>query len=142
MGVFIIIVFLFIISALIIRFVDDFDHPFINNLACTIVAICIFALIFCGTVAAVRNYAPEAHYQRDLVRAEMIQTQVDAKAYDNDNDVGKYELYQQVVDWNTSLEYQKAVTHDFWIGIFHPDYVDKLPYITFGNDIPLSLSEV
>ena len=142
MGVFIIIVFLFIISVLIIRFVDDFDHPFINNLAFTIVAICIFALIFCGTIAAVENHSPGAHYEKNLMQAKMLQAQVDANVYDNDNDLGKYELYQQIVDWNTWLTYEKAVTHNFWIGIFHPDYVDKLPYITFGNDIPLSLSEV
>lgn len=144
MGLLIIFGVLAILGFVAGKFINEDDHfTFTLNVTSCVVAF-VFTLCFLigGCVAIANNANPKENYQMELMQAQMIQAQADANVYDNDNDVGKYELYQQIVDWNTSLVYKKAITHNPWFGIFYPDYVDDLPYITFGSDLPFSLSEV
>ena len=62
-------------------------------------------------------------------RYEAFVYQVENEIYENDNDVGKYELYNQVREWNEDLAKGKAMQNDFWFGIFYPDIFDKFEFI-------------
>lgn len=62
-------------------------------------------------------------------RYEALVYQVENGIYENDNDVGKYELYNQVREWNEDLAKGKAMQNDFWLGIFYPDIFDKFEFI-------------
>ena len=62
-------------------------------------------------------------------RYEALVYQVENEIYENDNDVGKYELYNQVREWNEDLAEGKAMQNDFWFGIFYPDIFDKFEFI-------------
>lgn len=62
-------------------------------------------------------------------RYEALVYQVKNEIYENDNDVGKYELYNQVREWNEDLAKGKAMQNDFWFGIFYPDIFDKFEFI-------------
>lgn len=62
-------------------------------------------------------------------RYEALVYQVENEVYENDNDVGKYELYNQVREWNEDLAKGKAMQNDFWFGIFYPDIFDKFEFI-------------
>lgn len=62
-------------------------------------------------------------------RYEALVYQVENEIYENDNDVGKYELYNQVREWNEDLAKGKAMQNDFWLGIFYPDIFDKFEFI-------------
>lgn len=62
-------------------------------------------------------------------RYEALVYQVENEIYENDNDVGKYELYNQVREWNEDLAKGKAMQNDFWFGIFYPDIFDKFEFI-------------
>lgn len=48
----------------------------------------------------------------------------------------QYNLLQQIDSWNCKLKKMQALTHDYWVGIFIPNYWDDLEYITvnlFGD---------
>lgn len=62
-------------------------------------------------------------------RYEALIYQVENEIYENDNDIGKYELYNQVREWNEDLAKGKAMQNNFWIGIFYPDIFDKFEFI-------------
>ena len=52
--------------------------------------------------------------------------------YDNDDDViGKKQLYDQIQEWNKDLAFYKAKEKDFWVGIFYPDIFDQFEFIEY-----------
>lgn len=55
--------------------------------------------------------------------------QLENNLYDNDNDIGKLELYEKVTEWNTDLARGKALQYDLWIGVFFPNIYDNFDFI-------------
>lgn len=55
--------------------------------------------------------------------------QLEHNLYDNDNDIGKQELYEKITDWNADLARGKTLQDNFWIGIFYPNIYDRLEFI-------------
>ena len=60
---------------------------------------------------------------------ESLTYQLENNLYDNDNDLGKKELYNQIQVWNKDLAYYQAIQDDFWLGIYYPDVFDQFEYI-------------
>ena len=60
--------------------------------------------------------------------------QLENNLYDNDNDIGKKELYNQVQEWNTDLAKRKRLQRNFWVGIFYPNIYDNFDFIKYGGD--------
>lgn len=58
--------------------------------------------------------------------------QYENDVYDNDDDViGKKQLYDQIQEWNKDLAGYKAKEKDFWIGIFYPNIYDQFEFIEY-----------
>ena len=52
--------------------------------------------------------------------------------FDEDDDVvGKKELYNQIQDWNTDLAYYQNIQDNFWIGIYYPNIFDEFEFIEY-----------
>jgi len=71
----------------------------------------------------------DAKIERCNVRYEILTYQYENNFYDNDNDVGKYELMQDIREWNEDLAAKKVAQHNFWYGIFVPDIYDQFEFI-------------
>lgn len=60
--------------------------------------------------------------------------QLENNVYDNDNDIGKRDLYEQITEWNSDLARGKEMQHDFWYGILYPDIYDNLKFIELDRN--------
>ena len=49
--------------------------------------------------------------------------------YDNENDISKEGLYNQIQDWNAEIARGKAMQHDIWVGVFVPNIYDQFELI-------------
>ena len=60
---------------------------------------------------------------------ESLVYQVETAMFENDNDIAKKELVNQIQDWNEGFEYNRVMRNNVWFGIFFPDIYENCAYI-------------
>lgn len=105
----------------------DTEWLYITGIAITILAI---ICVVVSLVIIVPTYiCTDSNIAANKQRYEMLTYQLENNLYDNDNDVGKKELYREIQDWNEDLARYKTLEKDFWIGIYYPNVFDQFEYI-------------
>ena len=91
----------------------------------------ILISIFC----IVDSYSTaEALIAANNERYKVLVYQLENNLYDNDNDLGKKELYNEIKDWNEDLSYYQSIQDNFWIGIYFPNMFDQFKFIEFKSE--------
>ena len=112
-----------------------FEHDF--EISCVISGVIsglsAIALLIEIIVLAVNYIGVNGHIQKMNVRHDMLVYQYENDIYDNDNDLGKRELIEDIQNWNEDLASLKENQDDTWIGIFIPDIYDQLEFIELGG---------
>lgn len=70
---------------------------------------------------------------KNKAKYDLLVYQYENEFYENDNDIGKFELLSEIREWNEDLAEGKANQHDFWIGVFYPDIFDEFEFIDIGQ---------
>lgn len=124
---FFIFVAIFVIGILAIIFTDEWNNSHIVAMFILGVGICllvistfIFAINYIGTEASIAGW--EKQY-------ESLTYQLENNLYDNDNDIGKKELMDEIREWNEDLAYHKEIQRNFWVGIYYPNVYDNFEFI-------------
>ena len=96
----------------------------------------LFSLVVCISVIAMAcsHVGVDAQVAENHERYKSLTYQLKNDLYNNDNDVGKKELYDQIREWNEDLAYHQNIQDDFWLGIFHPDIYDQFEFIDYGGE--------
>lgn len=81
------------------------------------------------TTAILNNLGIQGQIAKNEQRYESLVYQLENNLYDNDNDIGKKELYNQIQKWNEDLANGKAMQHDIWVGVFYPNIYDHFEFI-------------
>lgn len=91
----------------------------------------IFGIVLAVVVilAVVANISTDGFVESSKQRYNSLVYQLENNLYDNDNDLGKKELYDQIQDWNEDLAKGKALQNDFWLGAFYPNVYDQFDFI-------------
>ena len=100
-----------------------------NVMAGPVSAIMLITLVVSLCVFGCCNINVDGMIAADQKRYESLVYQYENDMYDNDNDLGKYELMQRIEDWNKELASYRAAQYDFWIGIYIPNIFDQYKFI-------------
>lgn len=95
---------------------------FLSIIAAIVVTISMFN--FCITYSGL-----DGDIAANQMRYESLTYQYENDIYDNDNDLGKKELMNQIQEWNEDLARNKKNQYDFWIGIYIPNIYDQFEFI-------------
>lgn len=87
-----------------------------------IVSIIIIANNYCGI---------DGYIAKHQARHESLTYQYENDIYDNDNDLGKKELMNEIREWNEDLARYREIQDDFWIGIYVPNIFDQFDFIEY-----------
>lgn len=124
---FFIFVAIFVIGLLAVIFTDEWSDLHLAALCTLAVGVTLlvisaigFATSYIGTDASIAKW--ETQY-------ESLTYQLENNLYDNDNDIGKKELMDEIREWNEDLAYCKEIQRNFWIGIYYPNVYDNLEFI-------------
>lgn len=102
----------------------DYSGPFL------VIAVIGFIVAIIMLIAIiVENTNVDAYVAENQMRYEMLVYQYENDIYDNDNDLGKRDLMEDIQEWNEDLAYHRKAQDDFWVGIFHPNIYDQFEFI-------------
>lgn len=124
---FFIFVAIFVIGILATIFTDKWSDSHIIAIGILVVGIFLLAV---NTVILATNYidtdASVAGWEKQY---ESLTYQLKNNLYDNDNDIGKKELMDEIREWNEDLAYHKEIQRNFWVGIYYPNVYDNFEFI-------------
>ena len=124
---FFIFVAIFMIGILAVIFTDEWKNSHIVAMCILVVGIFLLAI---STFLFATNYiGAEARAAGCEKQYESLTYQLENNLYDNDNDIGKKELMDEIREWNEDLAYYKEIQRNFWVGIYHPNIYDNFEFI-------------
>ena len=114
-----------VFAVLAVVFFDSWDFEWVSMLS-TIISVAFVIMLI---VVIANNVGIEASIEAHKQRYESLVYQAENNLYENDNDLGKKELVNQIQEWNEDLARGKALQDDFWVGIFYADIYDEFDFI-------------
>lgn len=92
----------------------------------------VFSVIIMLIAIICANWGVKGQIAANQQRYDSLVYQLENNLYDNDNDLGKKELYNEIRDWNENLARGKAIQYDIWVGWFYPNIYDNFEFIELG----------
>lgn len=127
--IFIIVLVLGIIGAIIF---DEFDHTGLHMVSFIIAVLASIAILISVLVFAGNYIGTDAKIAKNKQIYESLTYQYENAVFDEDDDVvGKKELYNQIQDWNKDLAYYQNIQDNFWVGIYYPNVFDQFEFIEY-----------
>lgn len=124
---FFIFIALFAISVLAIIYTDEMSGW---RLLATIAVVLTLTALLISTIGLASVYiSADASVAKWETQYESLTYQLENNLYDNDNDIGKKELMDEIRKWNEDLAYCKEIQRNFWVGIYYPNVYDGLEFI-------------
>ena len=126
---------IFVVALVMVIVCYYFDCDVGVGLAEILTVISGIAIVVSIAIMSNRYIHADANVAKYQKRYESLTYQYENDFYNNDNDVGKYELVSQIEYWNTDLAYRKTIQRDFWLGIYYPNIYDQFEFIKLDKEV-------
>lgn len=96
-----------------------------------IAVLCAIGVFIMFLVIVTNNSAMESTRADLEQQHDILVYQLENNLYNNDNDLGLKDLYDDISTYNSKVAKGKVVQRDFWWGIFYPNIYDDLELIDY-----------
>ena len=106
------------------------------NIISLVLAITAFVLsIGLGGVSIIARAGADAYLASMQEKRSALVYQLENDIYDNDNDLGKKELYSEITEYNCDVAEGKIKQNNIWVYNIYPNVYDELELIEFPEQI-------
>lgn len=110
-----------------------YDTEWLKFTGWIITVIAAIGIVISGIIMLDSYGNVDAKIAQNNKKYESLTYQLENNLYDNDNDLGKKELYNEIREWNEDLAYYQNMQDNFWFGIFYPDIFDQFEFIDYES---------
>ena len=89
-----------------------------------------------GVIAVSASVGSESYLASMQEKRNALVYQLENDLYDNDNDLGKKELYSEITEYNCDVAKGKIMQNNIWVYNLYSDVYDDLELIEFGEREP------
>lgn len=125
-----------IIASIVISYIalDKWDADWLRITSAVISLFAGLALVVCGIISICIYSNASATAAEYSVERQSLVYQLENDLYNNDNDLGKKELYDQITEYNKNIVSGRELSHKFLTTCFYPDIYDDLELIEFDKE--------
>ena len=125
------------VIALIISF-NKFSNLWDVITSISIVLTVLFFIISAvlGVIAISASVGSESYLASMQEKRNALVYQLENDLYDNDNDLGKKELYSEIIEYNCDVAKGKIMQDNIWVYNLYADVYDDLELIEFDEEEP------
>ena len=89
-----------------------------------------------GVIAISASVGSESYLASMQEKRNALVYQLENDLYDNDNDLGKKELYSEIIEYNCDVAKGKIMQDNIWVYNLYADVYDDLELIEFDEGKP------
>lgn len=116
------------------KFRDFWD---VTSFISTVLAVLFFATsAVLGVIAISASVGSESYLASMQEKRNALVYQLENDLYDNDNDLGKKELYSEITEYNCDVAKGKIMQDNIWVYNLYADVYDELELIEFDGKEP------
>lgn len=90
-------------------------------------------LLIAGGVLFTVHLTADADVAKNQIAHDTIVYQIENEVFNNDNDIGKTELIEKVVTWNSWVEQNRVYNDSIWFNWFIPDKFLQFDTIDYSS---------
>ena len=106
----------------------------IGGVSVTFAVVSFVASIILGVIAVSASVGSESYLASMQEKRNALVYQLENNIYDNDNDLGKKELYSEITEYNCDVAEGKIMRGNIWVYNLYSDVYDELELIEFPEN--------
>lgn len=114
------------------KFNDTWDA--VNFISLALAILFGASSVILGVIAVSTSVGSESYLASMQEKRSALVYQLENDLYDNDNDLGKKELYSEITEYNCDVAEGKIMQDNIWVYNLYSDVYDELELIEFPEN--------